>query len=86
MEDALPDAMVERTLYEHFIDVMPNDPKDRHVLAAAIASDADVLVTANLKDFVVPSGFCRVDIQHPAPFLRHQLDLPHTNFFMRSKI
>ncbi|WP_053958044.1 PIN domain-containing protein [Sulfobacillus thermosulfidooxidans] len=81
MEDAFPEAMVERNLYQHFINVMPNDPKDRHVLAAAIASDADILVTANLKDFVVPSGFCRVNIQHPDPFLRHQLELAPQEFF-----
>ncbi|WP_053958002.1 hypothetical protein [Sulfobacillus thermosulfidooxidans] len=60
---------------------MPNDTKDRHVLAAAIASGADILVTANLKDFAVPPGFCQVDIQHPDPFLRHQLELAPREFF-----
>jgi hypothetical protein len=28
-----------------------NDPKDRHVLAAAIVSHASVIVTSNLRDF-----------------------------------
>lgn len=81
MERAFPEAMVEHNLYEHLVGVMPNDKKDRHVLAAAIASGADVLVTANLKDFAVPSGFCRVEIQHPDEFLRHQLELAPREFF-----
>ena len=44
-----PDARV--TSYEELIGSMTNHPKDRHVLAAAVAGRADVLVTENLKDF-----------------------------------
>jgi len=44
-----PDAQV--TSYEALISSMTNHPKDRHVLAAAVAGRADVLVTENLKDF-----------------------------------
>ena len=33
---------------------MPNDEKDRHVLAAAVASKAQIVVTQNLKDFPQP--------------------------------
>jgi len=44
-----PDARV--TGYEQLIGSMTNHPKDRHVLAAAVAGRADVLVTENLKDF-----------------------------------
>lgn len=46
------------------------DPKDRHVLAAAIASDSDVIVTFNLKHF--PETACRpfgVIAVHPDDFL-----------------
>lgn len=30
---------------------MTNDPKDRHVLAAAVRGHAGLIVTANIKDF-----------------------------------
>jgi len=47
---AFPDALVEN--YEPLIEglVLP-DPKDRHVLAAAIKINANTIVTNNLKDF-----------------------------------
>jgi predicted nucleic acid-binding protein len=44
-----PDARV--TGYEKLTGSMTNHPKDRHVLAAAVAGRADFLVTENLKDF-----------------------------------
>lgn len=81
MTNAFPDAMVDRSYYTHAIPAMPNDEKDRHVLAAAIASKAAVLVTANLKDFRVPAGFCYMDIQHPDDFLCYQLELAPQEFF-----
>ena len=81
MTDAFPDAMVDRSYYAHAIPAMPNDAKDRHVLAAAIASRADVLVTANLKDFRVPAGFCYTEVQHPDDFLCYQLELAPQEFF-----
>jgi hypothetical protein len=49
MATYFPDARV--TGYEQLIRSMTNHPKDRHVLAAAVAGRADVLVTENLKDF-----------------------------------
>src|SRR5712691_5105005 len=36
---------------EALIDEMVNDPKDRHVLAAAVRGGAELLVTENLRDF-----------------------------------
>ena len=48
--DAFPDAMVSN--YESLMTSLTlPDEDDRHVLAAAIKSNADVIVTNNLKDF-----------------------------------
>lgn len=49
MTTYFPDAQVSG--YESLIESMTNHPKDRHVLAAAVADRADILVTENLKDF-----------------------------------
>ena len=47
---AFPDALVNN--YEELIETLSlPDKKDRHVLAAAIKSDANLIVTNNLKDF-----------------------------------
>jgi hypothetical protein len=44
-----------------------NDPKDRHVVAAALEAGAQVIVTSNLKDFMpLPEG---LDTQSPDNFL-----------------
>ncbi|SFV03779.1 PIN domain-containing protein [Alicyclobacillus macrosporangiidus] len=81
MENAFPDAMVPRKMYEMLIPTMPNEEKDRHVLAAAIVARADVLVTANLKDFRFDPEFATIDVQHPDKFLCHQLELSPDAFF-----
>lgn len=73
------DALV--TGYEPLIDglILP-DAKDRHVLAAAIHSRADAIVTFNLKDFpesaLKPWG---IEAIHPDDFITYQFDLhvPH---------
>ena len=74
MTRAFPDAMVEG--YEDLIPAMTNDPKDRHVLAAAVRAGASLIVTANLKDFP-PSSMheYEIDAVHPDAFLLDQLDL-----------
>lgn len=52
------------------------DPKDRHVLAAAICACADVIVTINLRDFP-PKAIAAfgIEAQHPDEFILHLLDL-----------
>ena len=51
MRGFFPDALVEN--YESLVPAMTNDPKDRHVLAAAVRSRAELIVTSNQKDFPV---------------------------------
>jgi predicted nucleic acid-binding protein len=74
MRTAFPDALVQG--YENLIPSMTNHQKDRHVLAAAIRANAEVIVTFNLRDFPVDS-LIAYDIQaiHPDDFLLDQLDL-----------
>jgi predicted nucleic acid-binding protein len=74
MNGAFPDALV--TGYESLIGEMANDPKDRHVLAAAVRSGAEVLVTENLRDF--PPETVRpydIHVVSQDAFLLDQLDL-----------
>ncbi len=75
MNKAVEDCLV--TGYEKLTSAMNlPDPKDKHVLAAAITARADVIVTYNLKDFpepiLEPYG---VEAQHPDVFISHLLDL-----------
>ncbi len=77
MRAAFPDAEV--TGYEDLIDQMSCDPKDRHVLAAAVRANAEVIVTFNLQDFPAESlTDYEVEVVHPDEFLLDQLDLYET--------
>jgi predicted nucleic acid-binding protein len=49
MRQRFSDALVEVT--SDLVATMPNDPKDRHVLAAAVVASAQLVVTHNLRDF-----------------------------------
>lgn len=74
MNRAFPDAIV--TGYEALIEGMECHPKDRHVMAAAVHSECQVVVTYNLKDF--PSEVMarhQLESVHPDTFLLDQLDL-----------
>lgn len=75
MNEAVRDCLV--TGYEDLIAPLSlPDPGDRHVLAAAIQSGADVIVTCNRTDFP-PATLARFNIkaQHPDDFLLHLLGL-----------
>jgi predicted nucleic acid-binding protein len=74
MTTYFPDAMVDG--YSDLIGGMTCDPKDRHVLAAAVRANAEVLVTFNLKDFPADSTAAfEIEVVHPDDFLLDQLDL-----------
>ncbi|WP_437203362.1 PIN domain-containing protein [Planctomicrobium sp. SH664] len=76
----LMNAHVRDCLVTNFEDLIPAltlpDPDDRHVLAAAIRSGADVIVTYNLSDFPADVlAHYGIEVQHPDEFIMHLLDL-----------
>lgn len=74
MRRSFPDAIVRG--YEDLAQDMTCDPKDRHVLAAAVRGNAEVLVTFNLQDFPEAStADLDISVVHPDEFLLNQLDL-----------
>jgi predicted nucleic acid-binding protein len=81
MHRAIPDALVTG-----FAQLIPGvslpDPDDRHVLAAAIATTADVIVTYNLKDFpAVTLAAYGIEALHPDEFLKTMAVALPTPFF-----
>lgn len=75
MNKAVPGSLVSG--YEHLIETLNlKDPDDRHVLAAAIRSDADNIVTFNLKDFD-KEELQKYDVytEHPDEFVCNMLSL-----------
>ena len=82
---AFPDAMVEN--YEQLIPLIElPDEKDRHVLAAAIKANANVIVTNNLKDFPPDylAGFS-LNAKSPDDFLVDVIDLNSTTAIIAFK-
>lgn len=75
MNLAFPDSNVDK--YSSLISsITLPDPDDRHVVAAAIRSKANVIVTYNIKDF--PGSIedeYDIEIQHPDVFLTNVYDL-----------
>lgn len=69
MNEAVRDCLV--TDYENLIDTVSlPDPDDRHVLASAIHTKAEAIVTFNLKDFPAPTlASYNVEAMHPDDFL-----------------
>lgn len=65
---AFPDAEVAG--YESLLPALTNDPKDRHVLAAAIRGDCPLILTFNLKHFPAESlQPWNVSASHPQDYL-----------------
>lgn len=77
---AVSDCLVKN--YEGLIDSLKlPDPEDRHVLAAAIKCQADVIGTNNLKDFPeIALQKYDIEAQSPDVFLNHLFDLNSTAF------
>ena len=74
MRTAFPDAEVSG--YRSLIDELTCDPKDRHVLAAAVRANVDAIVTFNISDFPATSvEKYEIEVIHPDTFLLDQLDL-----------
>ena len=74
MRDAFPGSEVVG--YGHLVSAMECDPKDRHVLAAAVRADAAALVTFNTTDFPAASvERFAVEVVEPDEFLLDLLDL-----------
>ena len=70
----LMDAHVRDALVSGYEELIPAiqlpDPDDRHVVAAATRGDADVVVTANLKDFPASALAAHgLKVEHPDGFL-----------------
>jgi predicted nucleic acid-binding protein len=63
-----PEGLVE--VPANLITAMTNDPRDRHVVAAAIVAKADLIVTDNLDDFPVETlAPWSIEAWHPDDFL-----------------
>jgi hypothetical protein len=86
LTDAMATAFDGAAVPQHVVDrlepAMINHPKDRHVLAAALVSDAHAVVTLNGKDF--PAAACEpfgVEPLHPDDFLLHVYELDEDEVF-----
>jgi hypothetical protein len=74
MRKYFPEALVEG--YEDLVLAMKNDPKDRHVLAAAVQSGAKLIVTFNAKHFpCAATEAYGIECQGPSTFLIGLYDL-----------
>lgn len=75
MREYFPEALISGTGSIAFARGLP-DPDDEHVLEAALKSDAQAIVTLNLRHF--PTEVCdqfSVDVLDPDTFLINQYDL-----------
>jgi predicted nucleic acid-binding protein len=53
IRDFFADSQIPESAYVHMVDDMPSgDPDDRHHIAAAVAGNADLIITWNRADFL----------------------------------
>jgi predicted nucleic acid-binding protein len=70
MTAVFADGLIADDAIVHLETTMTNDPKDRHVLAAAVASETQTIVTHNVTDFPARAlAPWDVQAQHPDEFL-----------------
>ncbi|MFF4079124.1 putative toxin-antitoxin system toxin component, PIN family [Streptomyces sp. NPDC001777] len=87
MAGTFPDSLVSG--YEALVPAMTNDPKDRHVLAAAVRGQAHAVVTLNVKDFPAEaSDPYEIEVLCPDDFLLDMLDLApmEMNHVLRTQV
>ncbi|MGW1188973.1 PIN domain-containing protein [Streptomyces sp. NPDC002559] len=87
MAGTFPDSLVSG--YEALVPAMTNDPKDRHVLAAAVRGQAHAVVTLNVKDFPAEaSDPYEIKVLCPDDFLLDMLDLApmEMNHVLRTQV
>lgn len=80
LNEAFEEASI--TGYEDLIPMMQNHPKDRHVLAAAVKDNVDMIVTNNVRDF--PREACdkyEIEVVSPDEFLLCQWSLSDPDIF-----
>ena len=77
-------------LVDHYSDLIPvltlPDPNDRHVLAAAIRSGADAIITFNVKDF--PDSELEkyeIEVLHPDDFIQFQYDFNNADLIIAAQ-
>ena len=74
MSNAFPEARTEPP--DDLIATMKNDPKDRHVTAAAVTCSAQVIVTFNVKNFKTEHlAHLNIEAQDPDVFLLYLFGL-----------
>lgn len=76
MREAFEEAEVDAGEIAALEPAMQNSAEDRHVLAAAVAADCELIVTFNLRDFPIEAcGPVLVEAVHPDRFLLDLYDL-----------
>ncbi len=74
-----PEAWVEGL--DPLVNVMTNDPGDRHVLAAAVRAHAKLIVTYNRRHFPIDSVWpWEIEVEGPSTFLRGLYNLEERLF------